>query len=101
MKRKARVTVTVDPALVRVAGRAVAAGRATSLSAWVNLALEERAEKERRLQALADAVAAYEAEFGVITDAEMAAQARADRRGTRGSGGSRRRAKVIRRGRAA
>jgi Arc/MetJ-type ribon-helix-helix transcriptional regulator len=79
-QRKERLTVTVDRALVRAANEAVAAGRAVSLSAWVNLALEERATKERRLQAMADAVAAYEAEFGAISREELFAQERADRR---------------------
>ena len=63
--RKERLTVTVDREVVAAGQEAVASGRADSLSAWVNLALTERAEKERRLQAMAAAVAAYEAEFGV------------------------------------
>jgi hypothetical protein len=79
-KRKDRLTVTVDASLVRAANAAVAAGRASSLSGWVNLALEERAAKERRLQAMAEAVAAYEAEFGVISQAELVAQERSDRK---------------------
>lgn len=76
---KERLTVTVDPDLVRAGADAVAEGRADSLSAWVNLALAERARKEQRLIALADAVCAYEAEFGTITDEELTAQRRADR----------------------
>jgi len=60
-------TVTVDPALIRAGQDAVAAGRVESVSAWVNLALAERAAKERRLAAMADAIAAYEAKFGVIS----------------------------------
>jgi Arc/MetJ-type ribon-helix-helix transcriptional regulator len=80
---KERLTVTVDPQLVEAANSAVAEGRVTSLSAWVNQALAERADKDRRLRALADAVAAYEAEFGVITPAELEAQERADRASAR------------------
>jgi Arc/MetJ-type ribon-helix-helix transcriptional regulator len=76
---KARLTVTVDPHLVRAGNEAVSEGRAESLSAWVNLALAERVGKERRLRALAEAIAAYEAEFGVITSEELAVQERADR----------------------
>jgi hypothetical protein len=57
----------------------VAEGRVDSLSAWVNLALAERADKDRRLRALAEAVTAYESEFGVITADELARQQRADR----------------------
>jgi hypothetical protein len=77
---KERLTVTVDRGLVRAAREAVAAGRAHSLSGWVNLALEERAAKERSLLMMAKAVAAFEAEFGAISEEELVAQARADRR---------------------
>ena len=72
--------MTVDRALIRAGSEAVAAGLADSLSGWVNLALSDRAAKERRLRALAEAVEAYEAEFGVISEAEMMAQALADAR---------------------
>lgn len=77
--RKERLTVTVDPTFIAAGNDAVAEGRADSLSAWVNAALAERVAKERKLAALADAVAAYEKEFGQISDQELAAQARADR----------------------
>ena len=76
--RKERLTVTVDLDLVRAGNEAVAAGEATSLSGWVNLALADRAAKERRLRALGTAVAAYEARHGAITAAELASQHRAD-----------------------
>ncbi|HVU04669.1 MAG TPA: hypothetical protein VHE30_23100, partial [Polyangiaceae bacterium] len=69
--------------LVSAANRAVREGRADSVSGWVSGALAERAERERRLAAMADAVRAYEAEFGVISEAEIAAQELADRRGAR------------------
>jgi hypothetical protein len=78
-KHRERLTVTLDPVLIQAGQRAVAAGRAESLSAWVNLALVERAAKERRLKAMAEAVATYEARFGAISSEEMAAQARAGR----------------------
>jgi hypothetical protein len=78
--RKGRLTVTVDRALIDAGNAAVASGQADSLSGWVNLALRERAARERRLQAMAAVIATYEAEFGVISPAELAAQARADRR---------------------
>jgi len=77
---KERLTVTVDSELIEAANQAVTEGRVSSLSGWVNLALVERAAKERRLRALAAAVADYEHEFGKITEAELAAQERADRR---------------------
>src|SRR5206468_1606687 len=77
---KERVTVTVDSELIEAATQAVMEGRVASLSGWVNLALAERAAKERRLRALAESVAAYEHEFGDITPVELAGQERADRR---------------------
>jgi hypothetical protein len=77
--RKERLTVTVDPELVEAGNRAVATGSADSLSAWVNDALGDRALKDRRLEALAAAVSDYEAEFGRITDEEVALQLRLDR----------------------
>ena len=80
---KERLTVTVDPHLVRAAGDAVAEGRVDSLSAWVNLALAERAAKDQRLRALGGAVAAYESQFGAITAAEIAAQDHTDRAAAR------------------
>ena len=77
---KERLTVTVDSELIEAATQAVNEGRVASLSGWVNLALTERAAKERRLRALAEAVADYENEFGEMTAGELAAQERADRR---------------------
>ena len=79
MSRKERLTVTVDPDIVAAGNDAVAEGRAESLSAWVNAALAERIAKERRLTALAGAVAAYEARFGAISTQELDEQKRADR----------------------
>lgn len=77
--RKERLTVTVDPALIAAGNDAVAEGRAESLSAWVNAALAERVAKERALAALAEAVTAYEEQFGEISADELADQSRADR----------------------
>jgi hypothetical protein len=77
--RKERLTVTVDEALVAAGQRAVKAGLASSLSGWVNLALADRAAKERRLAAMGEAIAAYEAQFGELSEGELLAQARADR----------------------
>jgi hypothetical protein len=74
------MTVTVDRVLVEAANEAVASGRASSLSTWVNAALAERVAKERHLRAMAEAVARYEAEFGAISAAELVAQQRDDRR---------------------
>ena len=80
---KERLTVTVDPHLVKAGNEAVAEGRVDSLSAWVNVALAERAAKERRLRALASVITSYEREFGTITAEELEAQARADRAAAR------------------
>ena len=60
-RRKERLTVVVDADLVEAANRAVATGRALSLSWWVNLALAEQEARDRRLTALGEAVAASEA----------------------------------------
>jgi hypothetical protein len=78
MRRKERLTVTVDAELILAGKRAVKAGLAESLSSWANAALAERLASERRLRAMAEAVAAYETEFGPISSAEIAAQQRAD-----------------------
>ena len=78
--RKERITVTVDRVLIEAANEAVASGRASSVSTWVNVALAERAAKERHLRAMAEALAGYEAKFGVISEAELILQQREDRR---------------------
>lgn len=57
--------------LLRSGQRAVAEGRADSLSAWVNEALRRQAEHDRRLKALDAAIRTYEAENGVITDEDI------------------------------
>ncbi len=80
MRNKERLTVTVDSELIEAANQAVAEGRVGSLSGWVNLALAERAAKERRLKSLAEAVASYEQTFGEIAAGELVAQERTDRR---------------------
>ena len=78
---KTRLTTTVDRDLVRAGLAAVTGGKAASLSAWVNAALVQQAAKDRRLRAMAEAVAAYEAERGELTPAELAREERADRQG--------------------
>ncbi|GAC1538489.1 MAG: hypothetical protein NVS3B12_23670 [Acidimicrobiales bacterium] len=76
---KERLTVSVDPEVAAAGAAAVAEGRAESVSAWVNEALVERAVRDRRAAALAEVVAAWEADHGVITPEELASQAREDR----------------------
>ena len=78
MRNKERLTV--DSELIEAANQAVAEGRMASLSGWVNLALAERAAKERRLRTLAEAIATYEEAFGEITAAGIVAQERTGRR---------------------
>lgn len=86
---KQRLTITVDPGLVEAGNRAVAAGLAQSLSAWVSTALVGQANRDQKLLALAEAIANYEAEHGEIAPEEVTARERADRasavivRGTR------------------
>lgn len=71
--------MTLDPALVEAGNRAVASGAAGSLSAWVSVALVERARRDEQLERLHEAIVDYEAEFGEISTEEIARQRRADR----------------------
>jgi len=73
---KERLSASVDADLVAVAQEAVAQGRADSVSAWVNEALRLKVAHDRRLRALDEFVAAFEAEQGEITEAEMSEAAR-------------------------
>ena len=79
MSRKQRLSASVDADLLAVAQDAVARGRADSMSAWVNEALRLKADQDRRLQALDEFLAAYEAEHGQISEQEMEEAARAAR----------------------
>jgi Arc/MetJ-type ribon-helix-helix transcriptional regulator len=76
MSVKERLSASVDADLVAVAQEAVAQGRAESVSAWVNEALRLKVAHDRRLRALDEFVAAFEAEHGEITDAVMREAAR-------------------------
>jgi ribonuclease HII len=78
-EQKHRLTITVDPRLAEAGQDAVAAGKADSMSRWVSDAIEEKIVRDRKLEHLAAAVADFEAQFGEITDDEIAAQQRADR----------------------
>jgi hypothetical protein len=79
MTTKARLSATVDADLIAAAQAAVAVGESESLSAWVNDALRLKIERDRRLRGIDDFIAAYEAEYGEITDEEMDAAYRAAR----------------------
>jgi hypothetical protein len=76
---KERISATVDPDLVGLGEAAVAAGLAPNLSGWVNQALRRQTEHDRRLLAFDEFLAEYEAEHGVITEAEMDAAQRRSR----------------------
>ena len=78
-RRKLRLTVTVDPELVQAGNRAVAEGKADSLSAWVSSALAQKVRRDVQLGYLRAAIADYEVEFGEITPDEISAQQRTDR----------------------
>ena len=71
MSIKQRLSASVDAELVAVAQEAVAAGQAENVSAWVNDALRLKADHDRRLRAVDELLAAYEAENGEITDEEI------------------------------
>lgn len=76
---KERVSATVEADLLAAGRAAVAAGRAESLSAWVNEALLRQAEHDRRMKALDEFLDAYEAQHGEIREDEMEAATRAAR----------------------
>lgn len=76
---KVRLSASVDAELVEAGNRAVKAGRAPSLSAWVNTALARQIEHEERLAALGAFIREYESEFGVITDDELVESRRRDK----------------------
>ena len=65
------MSATVEAGLLAAGRAAVAEGRAESLSAWVNDALRRQADHDRRMQALDEFLAAYEAEHGEITEDEI------------------------------
>lgn len=73
---KARLSVSVDADLVEAAEASVSKGRSKTLSAWVNDALRLKAEHDRRIDALASFIEAYEGEHGEITGEEMRTAAR-------------------------
>ena len=81
MSGKGRLSASVDTELLAAAQEAVERGHAESVSAWVNEALRLKADHDRRLAALDDFLAAYEAEHGEITEQEMHDAARRARAG--------------------
>jgi Arc/MetJ-type ribon-helix-helix transcriptional regulator len=75
------LSASVDSDLIGAAENAVARGHYESVSAWVNEALRLKLDHERRLNALAGFVAAYEDRHGEITPEEMRLAARRARAG--------------------
>jgi Arc/MetJ-type ribon-helix-helix transcriptional regulator len=87
MSTKERLSASVDSVLIRAAEEAVKRGLATSVSAWVNDALQLKLDQERRLESLAAFVSDYEKEHGEISPEEIRAatrRARANAVATRG-----------------
>ena len=78
MSDKVRATVSLDRELMHAAQDAVERGEASSVSALMSDAIAQRVAHLRGLRAMAEALADYEAEFGVITQEEMDAIRRAD-----------------------
>jgi len=79
MKPKQRLSASVDADLMAAAEAAARRGDAPTLSAWVNDALRLKLEHDRRMQALATFIDAYEAEHGEIAPAEIDQATRAAR----------------------
>ncbi len=73
---KERLSISVDAALAEQARRAVAEGRALSISSWVSDALRRQADHDARLRALDEFITGYETENGAISADEMAAAQR-------------------------
>jgi glycerol dehydrogenase-like iron-containing ADH family enzyme len=96
---KRRLSASVDADLITAAERAVAAGLADSVSAWINDAMHRKAEEDERLAVLDKFLSRYEAKHGKITteDVEAAKRWRRTRaivvRGGRVLTGKRRRAR--------
>jgi hypothetical protein len=71
MTTKQRLSASVDAEALAAGHKAVSSGRVVNISAWVNQALYRQAEHDRRMQALDEFLAAYEARHGRITDQEI------------------------------
>jgi hypothetical protein len=76
MTTRERLSATVEADLLEAGRAAVTAGRAESLSAWVNAALRRQADHDRRMKSLDSFLDAYESEHGPITEDEMRAATR-------------------------
>lgn len=81
MSTKERLSASVDAQLLAAGHAAVAAGRAESLSAWVNDALQMKTAHDQRMVALDEFLATYEADHGEVTQKEINDAARRARGG--------------------
>jgi hypothetical protein len=79
MKAKQRLSASVDADLLAAAEAAARRGDARTLSAWVNDAFRLKLEHDRRMQALATFIDAYESEHGEISAEEIEQATRAAR----------------------
>ncbi|MBJ7471635.1 MAG: ribbon-helix-helix protein, CopG family [Solirubrobacteraceae bacterium] len=70
---KRRLSASIDEELLAAAERAVAEGRAPSVSALVEEALAERMAQVRRLEAAEELFAWIDREWGPMTEAERQA----------------------------
>ncbi|UUY02874.1 hypothetical protein LRS13_19635 [Svornostia abyssi] len=70
---KRRLSASIDAEVLAAAEAAVEAGRAPTLSAWVEDALSAKVERERTLAALGEALEAADAEFGALSEDEIRA----------------------------
>lgn len=71
MSEKRRLSASVDAELLAAGRQAVEEGRYDSLSSWVNEAMRNQWERDRRLRALDEFLASYESEHGEITEDEI------------------------------
>lgn len=71
MGSKQRLSASVEGELVEAGQAEVRGGRAANLSSWVNTALRRQVDHDRRMRALDDFLACYEAEHGEITEREI------------------------------
>ncbi|WP_419846566.1 hypothetical protein [Candidatus Poriferisocius sp.] len=76
---KERVTITVEVDLLNHAKSAVETGVCRSVSEWICEAMAEQMAKDARLVAMDELIADFEAEYGPITDEEIAEQVQLDR----------------------
>ncbi len=72
MTTKRRLSASIDADLLAAAEQAVKRGGAASVSSWVNEAFRRQLEHDRRLAAMDEFLVGFEAEFGEITDDDIA-----------------------------